>query len=119
MGCRGVVKDLFVRFFVGGVVVTAFAALGDVLKPKSFAGLFGAAPSVALATLGLTILTEGKVYAATEARSMIAGALAFCLYALVSSHLMMRQKFHAAAVTIPALGLWLGCSLAMWYWILR
>jgi hypothetical protein len=100
-------------------MVSAFATLGDVLKPKSFAGLFGAAPSVALATLGLTILTEGKVYAATEARSMIAGALAFCLYALVSSHLMMREKFHAVAVTIPALGLWLGCSLAMWYWILR
>jgi hypothetical protein len=43
--------------FVGGVVVSLFAILGDTLKPKSFAGLFGAAPSVALATLGLTIDT--------------------------------------------------------------
>jgi hypothetical protein len=33
---------------------------GDVLKPKSFAGLFSAAPSVALATLPLTILSDGK-----------------------------------------------------------
>lgn len=112
-------KDLIIRSLVGGLAISVFAALGDVLKPKSFAGLFGAAPSVALATLGLTILTEGKAYAAMEARSMIAGALAFCLYASVSSHLMMREKFHAAAVTIPALVLWLGCSLAMWYWILR
>ena len=112
-------RDLIIRFFAGGLVVSAFAALGDVLKPKSFAGLFAAAPSVALATLGLTILTEGKLYAATEARSMIAGALAFCLYAMVSCYMMMWEKFHAAAVTIPALGLWVGCSLAMWYWILR
>lgn len=73
-------------------MVSAFATLGDVLKPKSFAG-FAAAPSVALAMLGLTIMTEGKVYAAREARSMIAGALAFCVYALVSSPLMMRENF--------------------------
>jgi hypothetical protein len=39
------------RFLIGGFVVSAFALLGDLLRPKSFAGLFGAAPSVALATL--------------------------------------------------------------------
>ena len=68
--------QILIRFLVGGAVVTAFAAMGDVLRPKSFAGLFGAAPSVALATLGLTIATEGASYAATESRSMIAGSLA-------------------------------------------
>jgi hypothetical protein len=47
------------RFLIGGVVVSAFSALGDILKPKSLAGLFGAAPSVALATLALTIATDG------------------------------------------------------------
>jgi len=31
--------------------VSAFAVIGDLFKPKSFGGLFGAAPSVALATL--------------------------------------------------------------------
>jgi hypothetical protein len=52
------------RFLVGGTIVSLFACLGDLLKPKSFAGLFGAAPSVALATLGLTIVADGKAYAA-------------------------------------------------------
>ena len=70
------VTQILIRFLVGGAVVSAFAILGDLLKPKSFAGLFGAAPSVALATLGLTIATEGPSYAATEARSMMAGAVA-------------------------------------------
>jgi uncharacterized membrane protein (GlpM family) len=69
-------KELFIRFVVGGTVVSFFAALGD-LKPKSFAGLLGAAPSVALATLSLTVLKDGKAYAQTEARSMIVGAIAF------------------------------------------
>jgi hypothetical protein len=75
-------KDLILRFVIGGIVVSAFAALGDVLKPKSFAGLFGAAPSIALATLGLTIASKGKIYAATEGRSMIGsvGLLFICLH---------------------------------------
>ena len=35
--------QLLFRFVVGGFVVSLFAALGTILKPKSFAGLFGAA----------------------------------------------------------------------------
>ena len=65
-------KELLLRFAIGGVVVSSFAVLSDLLKPKSFAGLFGAAPSVALATLGLAVVTEGRGYAATEARSKYA-----------------------------------------------
>ena len=52
-------KETLLRFVIGGVVVTAFALLGDSFKPKSFGGLFGAAPSVALATLGLATYMEG------------------------------------------------------------
>src|SRR5277367_5214405 len=60
--------ETIIRFIVGGLFVSAFAALGTVLKPKSFAGLFGAAPSVALASLVLTARTNGQLYAAQEAR---------------------------------------------------
>ena len=42
--------EFLIRFLIGGAIVSAFAMIGDVLRPKSFAGLFGAAPSVALAT---------------------------------------------------------------------
>lgn len=42
------VRDLLIRGLVGGLFVSSFALLADVLTPKSFAGLFGAAPSVAL-----------------------------------------------------------------------
>jgi len=38
-------KELFIRFVVGGTVVSFFAVLGDLLKPKSFAGLLGARTS--------------------------------------------------------------------------
>lgn len=112
-------KELILRFVIGGLTVSVFATLGDVLKPKSFAGLFVAAPSIALATLGLTIHAHGKSYAATEARSMVAGALAFCLYANVCSWLMMQRKVNTMAVTVPMLLLWLGCSVSIWFLVLR
>ena len=85
-----VMSQILIRFLVGGAVVSAFAIIGDLLKPKSFAGLFGAAPSVALATLGLMVATEGASYAATEARSMMVGAIAFTAYASCVSWIMMR-----------------------------
>jgi hypothetical protein len=39
-----------------------------VLRPKSFAGLFGAAPSIALATLTMATFKEGSAYVSIEGR---------------------------------------------------
>lgn len=111
--------EMLLRFVIGGLVVSTFAVLGDLFKPKSFAGLFGAAPSVALATLGLTVARNGRSYAATEGRSMVAGAIAFFLYASLVSWLMMRYKWKALPVTGSLLFLWLVSALALWYIWLR
>lgn len=108
-----------IRFLVGGFVVSLFAAFGDVLKPKSFAGLFAAAPSVALATLGMTMLGDGKLYAAAEGRSMIGGAAAFCVYAMVTIQLIMRFRLHAVWASIGALAAWMGLAVGIWLTILR
>jgi hypothetical protein len=108
-------SQILVRFVIGGVVVSAFAVLGDVFKPKSFAGLFGAAPSVALATLGLTFAIEGAAYATTEARSMMAGAIAFFAYASFVSWVLMRYKPRALWVTLGSIPLWLGTAFGLWY----
>jgi hypothetical protein len=72
------------------VLVSAFAIVGDLLEPKSFAGLFGAALSVALATLSLTVATEDARYVAIEARSMDAGGNPFSAYASFVSWAMLR-----------------------------
>ena len=73
------------RFLAGGIAVSAFAALGDTLRPKSFAGLFGAAPSIALATLLITLSQKGATFAAVEGRSMIVGAFALAAYSWACS----------------------------------
>jgi hypothetical protein len=111
--------DLFLRFLIGGTIVSLFAILGDIFRPKSFAGLFGAAPSIALATLGLTIHHNGKIYAAMEARSMIAGAVAMAVYAALASWVLLRYKPPALAVTLSLLPIWFAASFGLWQLCLR
>ncbi len=110
--------EYLLRFVIGGLVVSAFAVLGDVLRPKTFAGLFGAAPSVALATLGLSVLHHGRAYAAEEARSMALGAVAFLVYAAIAAILMLRKKYQATPVALLLLLVWLALALGLWYVVL-
>jgi hypothetical protein len=110
--------QIVIRFFVGGIVVSSFAIIGDILRPKSFAGLFGAAPSVALATLALTVAGDGRLYAATEGRSMIAGAIAFFAYASLVSWILMGGRSAALRITIAAMPAWFGVGFGIWdYWL--
>ncbi len=112
-------SEILIRFVVGGLVVSAFALLSDMLKPKSFAGVFGAAPSVALATISLTVIKDGAPYAAMEARSMIVGAVSFFVYACVVSRVMLRGSLPALPVASFSLLIWAACALGIWYIALR
>lgn len=108
-----------IRFLIGGTVVSLFAMLGDVVRPKSFAGIFGAAPSVALATLALTATIQGSNYAATEARSMMVGAVALLIYAWICARIMWSGRVKVRWVTVGGLGLWMVVALVGWWAILR
>jgi uncharacterized membrane protein (GlpM family) len=109
--------DILARFVIGGLVVSLFSVLADTLRPKSFAGLLGAAPSVALATVGLTIRNNGSDYVAFEARSMLLGALAFLIYAFLVSWLLRRYRPAAMVAALGAMPVWFVVSLGLWYWI--
>ena len=111
--------EIIIRFVLGGLVVSMFALLSDVLKPKSLAGLFGAAPSVALATISLMVSKDGVLYAATETRSMIVGAVAFLIYACMVSRVMLRGSWPALPVASSFLVIWAACALGIWYVAMR
>lgn len=113
-GDSGATVELLLRFLIGGTVVSLFAMIGDIVRPKSFAGIFGAAPSIALASLALTAHTHGVRTAALEARSMIPGAAALLLYCWVSSRALWAGKASALVVTIAALPVWFAVSLVGW-----
>lgn len=99
--------QLLWRFLLGGALVSAFAFIGDIVRPKRFAGLFAAAPSVAIATLALTAEASGADVAKVEARSMIASSFAFILYALTVERALASARWPAAATTLAALGVWI------------
>ena len=105
--------EYLIRFLAGGLVVSLFAVVGDILRPKSFAGLFGAAPSVALATLTLTFLSKGGAYVAVEGRSMILGAIALAAYSFVVCQLLMRFRWSALGATTAAVLAWLGIAIGL------
>jgi hypothetical protein len=94
------------RFLAGGIAVSAFAALGDVLRPKSFAGLFGAAPSIALATVLITLSQKGAAFAAVEGRSMIVGAFALAAYSWTVCVLLKKFLMSSWTATMAALVVW-------------
>lgn len=113
------IGEVLLRFFVGGALVASFALLGDLFTPKSFAGLFAGAPSVALATLALTVATKGSRYAGLEARSMVLGALAFCAYAALLSILLHRRRLRPTLAALGLLPLWFTLAAGGFVLVLR
>lgn len=107
--------ELAIRFLVGGALVSAFAALGTILKPKSFAGLFGASPAIALATLILTAKKEGPAYASVEARSGIVGAFAFFAYAYCVMRFVAGRKPGVKLPTYLFLLVWFLVAFGLWW----
>jgi hypothetical protein len=111
-------SEYLLRFVIGGIAVSIFSMLGDVFRPKSFAGLFSAAPSVALATLAIAFWSHGPRYASIEGRSMTIGALALCIYCLIVAHLLKREQTHAAWAAPLALIAWFACAFGLKWLVL-
>jgi hypothetical protein len=98
--------ELLWRFLLGGAIVCLFALIGDVVRPKRFAGIFGGAPSVALATLALTAAKSGPLIASLEARSMILSSLGFVLYAYFAQRALASGRCSPLLVSLSGLGVW-------------
>jgi uncharacterized membrane protein (GlpM family) len=108
-----------IRFLVGGAAVSLFAMAGDILRPKGFAGLFSAAPSVALATIALAASRDGPSYAAIEARSMILGAVALFFYASGCVYLMARRDVKAGVACTMMLLAWAAVAFTLRFGLLE
>ena len=105
--------EYLVRFIVGGLFVSLFAIIGDVVRPKSFAGLFGAAPSIALATLGIAWVQHGPEYAGIQVRAMILGGIALLCYSVAVCQILMSTPARALTATLASLPVWLVVALGL------
>lgn len=106
--------ELVLRFLIGGIAVCIFAVIGDIVQPKSFAGIFGAAPSVALATLSLTFDKQSGAYVAVAGRSMCLGAIALGFYCILVSWLLKHYKWNALKAGSISCLLWLVVAFGLW-----
>ncbi len=84
--------------------MVVFALLSQSLRPKRFAGLFSAAPAVAIASLSVTLLDKSAHDAHQSAVGMIAGAAGMIAYATVCIPLLRRMS--ALPAGAMALGAW-------------
>jgi len=97
-----------VKGLAGGTLVVLFALLAEGLRPKRFAGLFSAAPAVALVGLTITLLDKGPHQAHESAAGMIAGGAGMVAYAVAAVSLLRRVR--AARASAAGLLAWAGVS---------
>lgn len=76
----------------GGLFVVMFALIAEGLRPKRFAGLFSAAPSVAMANLLVGVIAKGHSEGRAGADGMLIGAAAMTLACLAGVALVSRAR---------------------------
>jgi len=102
---------VIVKALAGGLLVVVFSLLSESLQPKRFAGLFGAAPAVAIAGLAVTLVSKGVVDARDGSLGMIAGCFGMAAYACAAVLLLKRMPPIVASVA--GLAVWLGIAVAV------
>jgi uncharacterized protein DUF3147 len=104
---------LALRALAGGTLVVVFALIAEVVSPKAFAGLFSAAPSVAIASLAVTAVADGAGTARHESIGMTIGGIAMtacCVLAVVAI-----PRIRAMWGSVVAWAAWLAVALGL-YW---
>ena len=108
------IGDLAIRFVLGGAIVSGFAVLGELFKPKAFAGMFGAAPSVGIATLVLAFSKEGAAAVAVKAAWFAAACAPMFVYCVTCVVLARRDHVPVWLAALLGWGTWLGAAGLVW-----
>jgi uncharacterized membrane protein (GlpM family) len=108
---------LLVKALASGVLVVVFSLIAEAVRPRSFSGLFGAAPSIAIVSLLITETSKGAHAARQQSFAMMFGALALAVYCVVATDTIARLG--AMRGSILAFGAWLAVAGASWGLVLR
>lgn len=108
---------IILKGLVAGTLVVVFSVVAQAVKPKTLAGVFGAAPTIAAASLAVTLLSDGATRAAAFAAGMVAGSAAMLGYCITDASLLKRLgSLEASAIT---LGVWFALAAAGYVVALR
>jgi uncharacterized membrane protein (GlpM family) len=108
---------LAAKAIVGGLAVVGFSLVGEAGRPKRFAGLFAAAPSVAFASLAVTAINKGPKNTVPYAEGMLIGSAGMLAYCLVSLYLI--ERLHALAGSILSWLAWFLVAGGLYFWLGR
>lgn len=108
---------VLLKGIVGGALVVLFALVGEIVTPRSVAGVTSGAPSVAAAGLLVTLLTSGVAMAWNLSLGMVAGAIALVTWCLVGVDAVKR--FGGLKGSLAATGVWFTVAFALWAVVLR
>jgi hypothetical protein len=106
-----------IKGLAGGALVVLFALMGEVVRPRSLAGITSGAPSVAAAGLLVTVLTTGAISAWNQSLAMIAGAVGLVVWCLVATEAMKR--FGGLKGSVAATTVWFIAAFSLWAVVLR
>jgi uncharacterized membrane protein (GlpM family) len=104
---------LALRGLAGGTLVVISALISEAVSPKAFAGLFAAAPTVAVASLSVIIATEGPGAARQSVIGMVVGAIAMVACCILAAATIPRIQ--ALKGSVAAWLGWIVVDLAL-YW---
>ncbi len=108
---------ILVKGLVGGALVVLFALIGEVIRPRSLAGLTSSAPSIATASLLVTLLTSGALMAWNLSLGMIAGAVGLVAWCLAG--IRPVDQFGSVRGAAVATLVWFGTVAVLWAIFLR
>lgn len=111
------VGSLLLKALIGGVLVVIFSLVGESIKPRRHAGIASAAPSIALASLAITLVVSGAASARNLAIGMTAGSMALIAWCLVAGYAVKR--YGALRGSAAATGVWCVVAFALWAAVLR
>lgn len=111
------VIPIVLKGLAGGSFVVLFAAVGEIVRPRGLAGISSGAPSVALASLLVTVLTVGVASARNQALGMVAGAAALVVWCLAGTETVKR--FGALRGSVAATAVWFSAACGLWAVTLR
>lgn len=103
---------VLLKGLVGGSLVVAFALLSEALEPKRFAGLFGAAPAIAIPSLAIVLITKGRHDAQASTVGMLAGCLGMLCYALATIGLL-RSRLPPIACSAVGMLAWVASTAGL------
>ena len=108
---------LLLKALAGGGFVVLFSLVGESTKPKTFAGLFSAAPSIAIAGLLVTTASKSTARAIPDTEGMILGSIAMVVCCLAG--VVAIRRWDARRGSLALIAVWSVVAAALYATVFR